>query len=259
MSAQFERTFDNAAADYETIRPAYVPGIFEDILRYRPLDAHSSVLEIGMGTGAATGPFLETGCRFTGVEPGRNLAELAVRKYRDYPNFSVRMESLQEFSAPDEHFDLIFAATAFHWIPEEYGYRRVFGLLKKGGAFARFRYHAGSDRGRPALTDEIQGFYREYMRREKPAVFGKADAEAIAGLAANYGFTDTQCSLYHTTKDFTADEYMSLLRTYPDHMKLPEPQRSRLFGGIRSAILKNGGVITVYYTMDLELARRPLG
>jgi len=257
MSSDFEKTFDNAVAEYEKTRPGYLPAIFEDIFRYQPVSADSSVLEIGMGTGMATRPFLETGCRFVGVEPGENLAELAMHKYRGYANFSMQTQSLQDYVCPDESFDLIYAATAFHWIPEEYGYRRVYELLKNGGAFARFRYYAGSDKGRPALTDEIQALYRECMQREKPREFGEADAKAVADIAKKYGFIDTRYMLYQKTKDFTADEYMSLLRTYPDHMKLPESQRSLLFDGIHHAIMRNGGVMTVYYTMDLELARKP--
>ena len=259
MPTDFEMTFDNAAAEYERIRPKYLREIFDDILLYKPLGPDSTALEIGVGSGLATKPFLDTGCRLIGVEPGKNLAELAAYKYRDYPNFSICVQSLQEYDCPFESFDLIYAATAFHWIPEEYGYKRVYGLLKEGGAFARFRYHAGPDKGRPDLANEIQEFYREYMRRERPAEFGEDDAGKIAAIALKYGFTDTRHALYRVTKDFTADEYMELLRTYPDHMKLPDDDRTKLFDGIRGAILRHGGVMTVYYTMDLELARKPKG
>ena len=252
-----EKTFDNAASDYEKTRPAYVPQIFEDIMKYKSVGKDSAVLEIGMGTGAAAKPFLHKGCQFTGLEPGKNLAEYARDIFRGYDNFSLQEQSLQEYICEDERFDLVYAATAFHWIPEKYGYRRVYNLLKAGGAFARFRYHAGSDKGRPALTEEIQSLYRQYLQWENPAVFTEADAKAIADLAANYGFTDTQYHLYHMTKDFRADEYLSLLRTYPDHMKLEAGRRSALFDGIYQAIIRNGGTITVYYTMDLELARKP--
>lgn len=257
MSQVFETTFDNAAEDYERIRPAYLPAIFDDILCYQPLNGGSSALEIGMGTGLATKPFLETGCRVVGIEPGQNLAEIALEKYREYPRLSVCTKTLQDYVCPDESFDLVYAATAFHWIPEEYGYPRVYGLLKDGGAFARFRYHAGPDQKRPALTEEIQRLYRKHMQREKPAEFSDADAKAIADLAGKYGFTETQYRLYHTQKDFTVDEYLALLRTYPDHMKLPESHRNRLFEGVQHAIEQNGGLMTVYYTMDLELARKP--
>ncbi len=40
-------------------------------------------------------------------------------------------------------------------------------------------------------------------------------------------------------------------------MKVEEADRKMLFEGIHSAIKKHGGIITVYYTMDLELARKP--
>ena len=34
--------------------------------------------------------------------------------------------------------DLVYSASAFHWIPEEIGYSKVYEMLKPGGAFARF-------------------------------------------------------------------------------------------------------------------------
>ncbi len=105
--------------------------------------------------------------------------------------------------------------------------------------------------------EEIQSLYRKYLQWGKPVLFSEADAKAIADLAEGYGFTDTQYHIYHTAKDFSADEYLALLRTYPDHMKLEDGLRGALFDGIHQAILRNGGMITIYYTMDLELARKP--
>ncbi len=255
----FERTFDRAALDYDQSRPAYVNAIYEEILRYQPIHSGSDVLEIGLGTGKASRPFLDTKCRFVGIEPGGALADLARERYRAYENFTLLRQTLQDFACPDDSFDLIYAATAFHWLPEEYGFRRVFGLLKPGGAFARFAYHAGPDRGRKALADEIQSLYRRYRPAQgKPAAFSPADAQRLAEKALAYGFVDIKHALYHATKDFTADEYMALLRTYPDHMKLEASARNRLFDGIHSAIQSHGGVMTVTYAMDLELARKPV-
>ena len=141
--------------------------------------------------------------------------------------------------------------------------------------------HAGPDRGRETLAEQIQALYAKYMppknrdilpsktgseekvpcRETKPAgkhrEFSEQDAEALSVIPLKYGFVQTRYSLYHVTKDFTAEEYMALLRTYPDHMALDEHCRKKLFEGIHSAILQNGGTITVYYTMDLELARKP--
>ena len=253
----FEKTFDNAALEYDKSRPMYVKEIYEDIFDYKQVNQDSRVLEIGMGTGKAAQPILDTHCHFVGIEPGEDLAALAKERFQKYENFSLYSQTLQDYKGADNSFDLIYAATAFHWIPEEYGYRRVYNLLKAGGAFARFAYHAGFDKGRRALIDEIQELYRKYMHREsRPTEFSDADAKKLTDKALDYGFIDVKHTLYHTTKNFTADEYMSLLKTYPDHMKLESAARENLFEGIYHAIVDNGGIMTVYYTMDLELARK---
>lgn len=251
----YEKAFDNAAMDYDKSRPMYVKEIYEDIFNYKQINQDSHVLEIGIGTGKAAWPILDTHCHFVGIEPGENLATLAKEKLQKYANFSLYNLTLQDYICADNSFDLVYSATAFHWIPEEYGYRRVYNLLKSGGVFARFAYHAGADKGRRELTDEIQELYRKYMYQENPPVeFSDADAKRLADKALAYGFVDVKHMLYHATKDFTADEYISLLKTYPDHMKLESVVREKLFEGIFHAIVDNGGTMTVYYTMDLELA-----
>lgn len=59
-----EWTFNQVAEMYDKWRPAYVPELYEDIFAYKSIDKASHVLEIGIGTGQATLPFLNTGCHF---------------------------------------------------------------------------------------------------------------------------------------------------------------------------------------------------
>lgn len=257
VKTAFEKTFDNVADDYDRIRPDYLEAIYQDIFRFRPITPQSRVLEIGMGSGKATAPFLKTGCHLTALEPGEHLAAIAAARYADCQNLTIHTQTLQDYDCPDNTYDLIYAATAFHWIPEEYGYERVFRLLKQGGVFARFAYHAGPDLSRPALAEDIQKVYaRCKPQNSKPLLFGAEHAAALAALAAKYGFCDTNSYIYHTTKDFTAAEYRKLLTTYSDHMALDESLRKQLFDGICEAIEHHGGVITIHYVMDLELARK---
>lgn len=130
-------------------------------------------------------------------------------------------------------------------------------MLKEGGVFARFGYHAGKDKSRVALTAEIQEIYEKYMHvTQEPKEYCEEDAKQLAEIAPKYGFADTKYKLYHWTKDFTADEYMKLLRTYPNHMAMEQENREKLFAGIHNAINKNGGAITIHYTMDLHLGRK---
>lgn len=253
----FEKTFDNQILSYEKVRPTYPRELYDDIFRYHPIGSDSSVLEIGIGTGKATAPFLEKQCKLVALEPGDNLAAFSKEKFKGYHNFSLQNQMLQDYGCAHETFDCIYAATSFHWIPEEYGYKRVYELLKKGGAFARFAYHASKDRERETLTAEIQECYKKYMNApEEPKPYCEEDAAGLAEVARKYGFVDVEYMMYHWTKDFSADDYMEVLKTYPNHMALEQANRERLFDGIHGAIERNGGVITVYYTLDLQLARK---
>ena len=56
---------------------------------------------------------------------------------------------------------------------------------------------------------------------------------------------------------FSAAEYIALLGTYSDHIAIDEWIRTEFFGGIENAINRHGGAITVYDTIDLQLARKP--
>lgn len=259
MRTDFQRNFDREAGDYDAARPEYPRELYRDMFAYQPIDKNSRALEIGLGTGKASGPILDTGCSLTGLEPGGNLGALAKKRLERYDNLTLYELTLQDYSCPDNAFDLIYAATAFHWIPEEYGYKRVYGLLRPGGAFARFAYHAGPDRERRELTEEVYELYRRYMDggkgRYRPLTY--SDRDRLLAAPQKYGFIDTRLFLYEFTKDFTAGEYMGLLRTYPDHMALEPSDRQELFDGIYDAIERHGGVMTVYYTVDMELGRRP--
>ena len=134
-------TFDTVAATYEKLRPGYVDALYQDVFTYCPLDASSHALEVGIGGGQATQPILETGCAVTAVEPGANFCELCREKFAAYPKFSIMNGKFEDAELPAESCDLVYSASAFHWVPEEVGYRKVFDGLKPGGAFARFANH----------------------------------------------------------------------------------------------------------------------
>ena len=250
-------TFDTAVTAYEKFRPGYPKELYEAIFRNQPVTAASQVMEIGIGAGQATLPFLETGCRLTAVEFGQNFIRLCREKFAGFPGFSVSAGKFEELSFEPESYDLIVSATAFHWIPEETGYPKVFSLLKDGGVFARFANRPLADKGRPKLTEEIQALYAVYMGRTgSPEEFTEADAARLAKKALDYGFSDVQYGLFHRTRTFSAKEYTALLGTYSDHLAIEEKKRNEFFSEIEHAIDRHGGEITIYDTIDLQLARK---
>ena len=76
-------------------------------------------------------------------------------------------------------------------------------------------------------------------------------------IKEKYGFEDISHHLYHRTRDFPAAQYVELLGTYSDHIAIEENTRRKFFAEIEAAINRMGGVITIFDTIDLQLARKP--
>ncbi|MBQ2709228.1 MAG: class I SAM-dependent methyltransferase [Clostridia bacterium] len=251
-------TFDTVTAEYDRWRPTYPKALYDDIFAACPVGAGSRALEIGIGTGQATLPVLAAGCTVIAVEPGENMAAFVREKFRGYPGFSVVGGRFEEFAAPEASFDLIYSATAFHWVDEEIGYKKALALLKPGGVFARFANRPGPDTAHPGLHEAIQAVYAEFMPRSGGKVwFHEEKAAELAAIPQKYGFTGCTYRLYRRTRDFTAAEYVRLLGTYSDHIALGEEKLRRFNAGIEAAINRHGGVITISDIVDLELAVKP--
>lgn len=252
-----ETTFNTVAAQYDRMRPTYVGELYDDIWKYGGFGEQIRALEVGIGTGQATQPVLNRGASVTAVELGGDLAAYCVQKFAAEPRFSVVNMDFCDFDAPEGSFDLIYSASAFHWIPEETGYTKVMKLLRPGGVFARFANHPYRDKGNDGLHEAMQVHYARYMPQSKLSPeYSMEDAEKRGAVGEKYGFTDIACRLYKRTRTFTAAQYTELLGTYSDHIALGE-KKEEFFSLIRGEIERFGGTFTVYDTIDLELHRKP--
>ena len=255
-------TFDTVASTYEKYRPGYVDELYQAIFKYISIDKNSNVVEVGSGGGQATGPMLQTGCRLTAVECGEYFSARLKERFREYRNFSVINGKFENVDFPENTFELVFSASAFHWIPEEIGYKKVFSMLKSGGAFARFANHPYRAKENPALSGELDKIYDDYYykyyhkKHEILTEYTDAQAKTRAMIAEKYGFADIQYALFYRERVFSAREYVELLGTYSDHIAMEESIRQPFFLKIEEAINRHGGTITVSDTIDLQLARK---
>lgn len=257
-----EWTFDTVASTYEKLRPGYVNELYLTLFDYIPINENSNVVEVGSGGGQATAPILMTGCQLTAVEYGEQFSELLKDKFKKYQKFSVITGKFEDTVFEDNIFDLVFSASAFHWVPEKIGYEKVFSMLKNGGVFARFANHPYRDKGNPALSQEIDEIYDQYYnkyynkKRETISEYTEQQAKERAMIASKYGFSDIRYELFYRERVFSAKEYIELLGTYSDHIAIEENIRTDFFAKIEEAINKYGGTITIYDTIDLQLARK---
>lgn len=258
-----EWTFDTVSNIYEKIRPGYVDELYRTVFDYIPIRESSHVIEIGSGGGQATEPILKTGCKLTAIECGESFSELLKEKFKTYPNFSVITGKFEETELKPASYDFIFSASAFHWIPEEIGYKKVFSLLKSGGVFSRFANHPYRDKENKELSKKLDELYGKYYypfhnkKQESPVEYSEGQARERALIAEKYGFKDIKYAIFHRTRELSPDEYVTLLGTYSDHIAMEKALREEFFHEIKKAIKEYGGIIKIYDTIDLQLAKKP--
>lgn len=153
--------FDEIVERYDTIRPEYPADLFHDILEFAHVENGKKAIEIGAGTGKATTPFLKAGYDVTAIELSPNMANFISGKFKECKNFRVVVNSFEDVLLEDDQYELIYAASAFHWVDAEIGGPKAFRLLKNGGTIALFRYNAIAADGE-TLYDKIQAIYEKY-------------------------------------------------------------------------------------------------
>src|SRR5690349_21421644 len=98
--------------------------------------AGARVLEIGCGTGQATVALAEQGYRIVAVELGPDMAAVARRNLARFSSVEVITAAFEDWPLPDEPFDVVFSATAFHWIDPAIRVSKSADALRPGGVLA---------------------------------------------------------------------------------------------------------------------------
>lgn len=248
--------FNEDAANYDKARPSYPNELFNDIIAYSNINQNSNILEIGIGTGQATRPFLELGCKVTAVELGSDLAEYTSTKFASYNNFSIINADFIEADLKSGCYDLIYCATAFHWLPQEEAYRKIKKLLKPNGTLALFWNHPFPNREDDKVNMASRRVYDKYRHTDKPITeFSEKDLEKRKNELAQNGFKSVEAKLYKRTRTLTSQEYIALINTYSDHRALPNDIKIAFENEMLCVINSLGGKINIYDTIDLYLAK----
>ena len=236
----------------------YPSQLSEDILNCVSLDRNSKVLEVGIGMGQATEPFLKTGCSLTAVDADEKMVAFCKEIFGENPCFSAIASRFEDFDGEKESFDLIYSASAFHEIDQEAGYTKAFELLKSGGVFARFSNHSMRSIARPNLSAALQKLYSIYLPKTgTPRPYKEAQAQKRAEIALKYGFTDISYKRYYQTRTYTTEEFLAYLATDEDHLQMSEIKREAFFNEIRKTLIHYGGTVKLYDTIDLQIAKKP--
>jgi SAM-dependent methyltransferase len=128
-------TFNEDAERYDRARPRYPVQLFDDLAAAAAPPA-APLLEIGCGTGQATVALAERGYRIVAVELGPEMAVVARRNLARFDGVEVVTAAFEDWPLPDEPFDVVFSATAFHWVDPAVRVSKSADALRPGGILA---------------------------------------------------------------------------------------------------------------------------
>ncbi|MBO3750053.1 methyltransferase domain-containing protein [Streptosporangiaceae bacterium NEAU-GS5] len=256
--------FNEVPELYDRVRPAYPGELFADLVAITGLDERSPVLEVGCGSGQATRPLAALGRPVTAVEPGADMAALARRRLADLPNVDIEISTFEEWDPRGARFDVLVAASSWHWVDPSIGWRKAHDVLNPGGWMALIgnvvvrrpgesevyaetadlheHFSPGnSDWGHPPLEDDVRSTDEGWGRVEDPGPL----------------FGPTIVRWYPTVQWLTGDGYADLMRSLSIYRRLDPSIREPLLDAVAERIRTrmNDRVSRRYLTV-LRIGRR---
>ena len=155
------QTFDRASDLYQRARPDYPTALIDRLLEVTKLGPGGRLLEVGCATGKVTLPLAQRGCRITCVEPGPALAANARRNLAGFDAVKIEEIRFEDWAPEPEPFDLVFAATSWHWVDPRVRYAKAAEALRPRGYLAVWGAHHVIPYDGDPFFAEIQEIYDE--------------------------------------------------------------------------------------------------
>jgi SAM-dependent methyltransferase len=255
-----KHVFKDIISDYAIARPGYPVELFKDIVNYSMLKKDARILEIGSGPGQATDYFVKNQYSITGLEIGEKQVQYLLEKYSEYHNFNSICSSFEEYNGLKEIYDLIFSATAFHWIKPEVGYPKAYNLLKKNGVMAVFWHLSSIIEPKTEMLNEIRNIYRK-LAPEFDDYISLDEAEdlhklRISEIQTNNLFDSPVSKIYRWEDEYTTERYLRLINSFSNFHDINNVKRKAILESVADYINSKGSKIVVPQEVRLYMARK---
>ena len=253
-------TFSKVINDYEYARPKYPQELYERILSFSGINNTCNILEVGAGTGQATDLLLQNAAYSIDlIEVSQKQADFLRSKYSNKENIKVTCSYFEDYTS-DKPYDLIYSATAFHWIDSEVGYPKAWRMLRAGGTLAVFwqmssvlYYDFGIFRElneikKKYLPNETLGFDNEGIKCTKEKRIKQIQSGGYFGMP--------ECHEFRWTDIYDADKYVALVNTYSSTQLLEQNTRNDYLNEIRVCINTAGGIVEMPQLVMLYIVKK---
>jgi SAM-dependent methyltransferase len=252
-----KQAFDEVASLYNAVRPRYPQELFSTLIDNTHLEIDATLLEIGAGTGQATKPLAQRGFQITAVELGYSLAEVAKSELEEYTNVQVLNTSFEEADFFPKTFDLIYAATSFHWIDPAIKYTKTHRLLRDKGYLAVIHTNHISDEQGDKFFIESQPIYERYDFLDNPKPKLPNKKELKPSEIDEHLFKLTHYQFFPIIITYTAKNFVKLLNTYSSHLRADKKIQQMFYQEIEDFINENfNGKIDKHFAMSLTVAQK---
>lgn len=251
-------TFNNVVTMYDAARPTYPAELLKAVKEFAGKASFMEGLEIGAGTGQATDLFRDAIETLDIVEVGDKQVEFLAEKYKS-ENVNVYKAYFENFESAKK-YDLIFSATAFHWVDENIGYPKAWNMLTEDGVMAVF-WHMSSvtyhDTGIFVGLDKIKKKYlpNEALGFDKDGIEGVRQRR-ISQIQSGNCFGVPIVKEYRWIDMYDSDRYSLLLESYSSTQTLDDTSRNDYLAEVRDYINSNGGVVEMPQHVMLYLVHK---
>lgn len=256
---QQRQTFDRVAQLYDQNRPSYPQQVFEDVFSVSGVTANSRLLEIGCGTGHATQVFAARGLEIHGIDLGENMAAVARLRLAQFPRVTIEVTHFESWTTP-ARYDLVYAATAFHWLDPVTRQGKIATILRPFGWLAVWRNRHIRNGSSDDFLDAAQEIYSNVapeLALERGQLPGPDEILDIEKEDFDTSlFQPPELRVHYWSKACSASAYVEMLNTHSDHQLLPADRRQQLFDGLATLIdTRYGGSVIKDYATVLQMAR----
>jgi SAM-dependent methyltransferase len=258
------RVFNEVPQLYDRVRPGYPDELFADLVTITGMHARSSVLEVGCGTGQATRSLAALGCSVTAIEPGTDMAALARRRLATFGNVTVQTSTFEQWDDRGGRFDVLVAASAWHWVDPTIGWQRAHDVLRPGGWMALLGNVVVRRPGEPEVYAETADLHERFSPGN-PDWGHPPPEDQVRSADEGWGLVDDPGGLfgppivrwYPTVQWFNGDGFADLLRSTSLYRRLDPDVRETLLDAIAARIrTRMGDRASRRYLSVLRVGRR---